>query len=75
MKELKQNWYLSVTEKAYKMYPGIRLTDSQLSGIITKEFGGETAMHMANIRRSRCNDKIQPWVDAMFIDGVWVKNK
>ena len=62
MKELKRNWYISVTEKAYRMYPGIRLTDSQLAKIFVKEFGGEEAAHLSGIRRSRCNDKTQPYV-------------
>jgi len=62
MKENKSTWYISVTEKAYKDYPEIRLTDSQLAKIIAKEYNGEEAMHLANIRRSRCNDKSQPYV-------------
>lgn len=75
MKEIKRIWYCSITETIYKEYPKIRLTDSQLAKLIADQFDGEESMHLANIRRSRCNDKRQEYVDASFINGVWIKNK
>jgi hypothetical protein len=76
MKELKIIMCLSVTETIYKRYPGIRLTDSQLAKLIVKEMGeGKEEKWLADIRRSRCNDSNQPYVDAKFVDGKWVKNK
>jgi hypothetical protein len=70
-----QGSYCEITEQFYKRYQGIRLTDSQLCKLFTSEYEGKYATHMSRIRRTRCNDSNQPYVDANFIDGKWVKNK
>ena len=62
MKDLTKKEYISATAKIYKMYPQIRLTDSQLAKIFVKEYGGVEATRLSAIRRSRCNDKKQPYV-------------
>ena len=62
MKDLTKKEYISQTERIYKMYPKIRLTDSQLAKIFVKEYGGVEAARLSAIRRSRCNDKKQPYV-------------
>jgi len=62
MKEIKRLWYCSITETIYKAYPGIRLTDSQLARLIAQQFDGSEGMHLANIRRSRCNDSNQEYI-------------
>jgi len=55
MKEIKKIWYESVTKTYCEKYEGIRLTDSQLARLISKDFGGEESKHLSNIRRSGCN--------------------
>lgn len=66
MKETKQQWYLSVSKKIYEeLYVTslrFRLTDSQLARIISDQYGGDTAKHIANIRRSQCNNRNQPYI-------------
>ena len=61
MKETKQQWYVSVTEEIYASLErtpiNIRLTDSQIADIISRKFGGEKSKHIANIRRSQCNNR------------------
>ena len=55
-------WYTSVAREIYKGYPLIRLTDSQLAKLITLKYKGIEATHVTNIRRTRCNDKSQPYI-------------
>jgi len=55
-------WYTSVAEEIYKDYPLIRLTDSQLAKLIVLKYKGVESTHVTNIRRTRCNDKLQPYV-------------
>ena len=62
MRKEKITWYESVTLMFYNKYERIRLTDSQLAKLIVQDFGGEEMKHLSNIRRSRCNDKNQPYV-------------
>ena len=65
MKETKQQWYLDVSSNIYQeLYTTLlrfRLTDSQLAKLISDQYGGDTAKHIANIRRSQCNDRNQPY--------------
>lgn len=75
MKKLQIIWYLSETENLYKIYYRFRLADTQIAKYMSEEFKGDWRMHLANVRRSRCNDSNQPYVDAKFENGVWVKNK
>jgi len=67
--------YVEQTEEYYKKYQGLRLTDAQLCKLFFDEWDDLYANHMSRIRRTRCNDSNQPYVDANFIDGKWVKNK
>lgn len=66
MKESKQQWYIDATEGIYAVIESagisIRLTDSQVAGIISEKFGGEKSKHIANIRRSQCNNRKQPYI-------------
>lgn len=62
MRENKAEWYRTQTESIYKKYGSIRLTDTQISKLITKRFGGEEHTHLMNVRRSTCNAKHQPYV-------------
>lgn len=63
IKQDKVVWYTSVTKEIYTAYSDIRLTDSQLAKLITRTYGGVEATHVTNIRRTRCNDKAQDYVN------------
>lgn len=66
MKESKQQWYLDVSSSIYnELYTTLfrfRLTDSQLAKLISDQYGGEISKHIANIRRSQCNNRNQPYI-------------
>lgn len=62
VRKIRLMWYLSASEEIYKEYAGIRLTDAQLAKILTQKYGGTESAHTALIRRTRCNDKQQPYV-------------
>lgn len=68
MKETKQQWYLDQARHSYGLLDcagiKIRLTDSQLAKLISDQYGGDTAKHIANIRRSQCNNRNQPYIHA-----------
>lgn len=66
MKETKQLWYITVSSRIYgDLYTStlrFRLTDSQLAKLISDQYGGEISKHIANIRRSQCNNRNQPYI-------------
>lgn len=67
MKESKQQWYVSVCEKIYGRLSvegfSFRLTDSQIAKLISDQYGGDMTKHIANIRRSQCNNRNQPYIN------------